>query len=212
MNERYSQYDFHRYCDVVRSRHSIIETLHANYGYPPYWKRENGLESMCKTIIEQQVSLTSARAVFNRFKSICPAIDATAILSLNCTDFVRAGITRQKTSYLLSLAEKLQQDPEFFHHLEDDSDDIVYQKLIALKGIGPWTANVYMLVALNRMNRYPENDIALIRSISKEAFHGEPLDNQTARQFIEQFAPMRSIACCYYYQAYIVRKRTEFIP
>ncbi|MBK8144155.1 MAG: hypothetical protein IPK62_03705 [Bacteroidetes bacterium] len=64
----YSKNSFKKHCDVVRSEHNAIEKLHLQYGYPPYWKRENGFESLCKTIIEQQVSLASAQSSFERLK------------------------------------------------------------------------------------------------------------------------------------------------
>jgi 3-methyladenine DNA glycosylase/8-oxoguanine DNA glycosylase len=86
------------------------------------------------------------------------------------------------------------------------------KKLISLKGIGHWTANVYMLVALNRIDIYPDFDVALINSIAHEIFDGNKIDNETAKEFITQFSPLQSIACLYFYHAYIVRKGIQFVP
>ena len=104
------------------------------------------------------------------------------------------------------------QEPDFFKVLKASTNETAKQKLISLKGIGPWTANVYMLVALNRLNIYPDHDVALMNSISHNAFDGKRIDNGQAKAYITLFDPVQSIACCYFYHDYIVRKKNEFIP
>lgn len=201
-----------RYCNRLRLQHPEIAALHAVYGYPPFWKRENSFESLCKTIIEQQVSLASAQSVFARLKASCPAFTPNHLLAMEEENWRNAGVTRQKTRYLRLLAETVAGEPRFFSRLETLSDHDARAKLLDVVGIGHWTANVYMLVALNRRNVYPDHDVALINSIAHEAFGGETIDNATAAAFIEQFRPLRSIACCYYYHAYILRKKVSYIP
>lgn len=208
----YSKNSFRKHCDAVRSKHKVIEKLHLQYGYPPYWKRENGFESLCKTIIEQQVSLASAQSSFERLKIFCGSINPMKLSSITIEEYRSCGITKQKASYLTLLSQRLLTEPDFFISLEKMKNQTAKEKLISLKGIGHWTANVYMLIALNRIDIYPDFDVALIKSIAHEIFDGNKMDNETAKEFIAQFSPLQSIACLYFYHAYIVRKGVRFVP
>lgn len=201
-----------KHCDQLRKSNALIARLHHTYGYPPYWKRPNNFESLCKTIIEQQVSLASAKSSFNRLKLYCKKIEPNIIASIDEDNFRSNGITKQKACYLKLLAERLIEEPHFFEFLESASNEMAKEKLMELKGIGNWTSNVFMLVALNRINVYPDFDVALINSIAYEEFGGAKVTNEIAKEFISQFDPIQSIAVCYYYHAYICRKKIEFIP
>lgn len=208
----YSKNTLKKHCDAVRSKHKVIEKLHLQYGYPPYWKRENCFESLCKTIIEQQVSLASAKSSYQKLKTFCGTINQLKLSSLNIDEYRICGITKQKANYLTLLAQRLLQEPDFFISIEKLDNKSAREKLISLKGIGHWTANVYMLVALNRIDIYPDFDVALINSIAHEIFDGNKIDNETAKEFITQFSPLQSMACLYFYHAYIVRKGIQFVP
>lgn len=210
--QTFSEQTYKNYCNALRQVHATIDALHAQYGYPPYWKRENSFESLCKTIIEQQVSLASAKSSYERLRMYCGRIEPLSLIRLTEEEYRSNGITKQKGRYLKLLSETLIKEPDFFQQVEKLDNNQAKEKLISLKGIGHWTANVYLLVALNRINLYPDFDVALINSIAYEAFAGEKIDNNTAKKFIAQFDPLQSIACCYFYHAYIVRKNIVFVP
>jgi len=208
----FSKHTFKKHCNALRVEHPIIASLHERDGYPPFWKRENNFVSLCKTIIEQQVSLASAKSSYERLERFCGEINPENILNVNEEQFRANGITRQKARYLKLLSERLISEPDFFASLTKLNNMEAKEKLISLKGIGHWTANVYMLVALNRRNIYPDFDVALINSIAHEAFEGRKISNDEAKQFMQAFDPLQSIATCYFYNAYIVRKKIVFVP
>ena len=208
----FSKHTFKKYCNVLKEEHPFIASMHERDGYPPFWKRENNFISLCKTIIEQQVSLASAKSSYDRLERFCGAITPQNLATLNEEQFRANGITKQKARYLKLLAELLISEPDFFEALATLDNEKARERLISLKGIGHWTANVYMLVALNRSNIYPDFDVALINSIAHEAFEGRKIDNEEAKRFIQAFDPLQSIATCYFYNAYIVRKKIVFVP
>ncbi len=115
-------------------------------------------------------------------------------------------------SYLHLLAQKVIEEPLYFKQLFLLSNDEAKLKLMTLKGIGNWTANVYLLVALNRVDIYPDFDVALIKSIAFETFGGMKIDNYIAKNYISKYSGLQSIACCYYYHAYIIRRNIKFEP
>ena len=208
----YSKNTFKNFCDVLQHQHPILSSLHLQYGYPPYWKRANHFESLCKTIIEQQVSLASARASYEKLHQYCGAITPQRLSTLTELEYRNCSVTKQKARYLTLLAERLLQQPDFFISLQKLNNESAKETLMSLKGIGHWTANVYILIALNRIDIYPDFDVALINSIAYEIFDGMKIDNETAKNYIAQFSPYKSIACLYFYHAYIVRKKVMFIP
>jgi DNA-3-methyladenine glycosylase II len=208
----FSKSTYKKYCNQLRNDHISIAKIHNEHGFPPFWKRENSFESMCKTIIEQQVSLASAKSSFERLKNKYRLIEPSNLARLSVDDFRECGITKQKANYIKLLSERLLLEPDFFDSLEKLDSESTKEKLISLKGIGHWTANVYLLVALNRRNIYPDFDVALINSIAYEEFGGKKMSNDEAKNWIENFNPLKSIACCYYYHAYIQRKKIVFTP
>lgn len=206
----FSKDTFQIHCDTLRRQFPNIERLHQQNGYPPYWKRPNNFESLCKTIIEQQVSLASAHSSYKRLKLYCHRIIPENVVGLSIEEFRLCGITRQKARYLNLLAQKVIEQPLYFKKLSRLNNDEAKLNLMTLKGIGNWTANVYLLVALNRVDIYPDFDVALIKSIAFETFGGIKIDNYIAKNYISKYSGRQSIACCYYYHAYILRKNIKF--
>ena len=91
----FSKNTLKKYCDELRNQHAVIHALHQQYGYPPYWKRSNEFESLCKTIIEQQVSLASAKSSYDRLKIYCGSVTPHALSVLNEEEFRSNGITKK---------------------------------------------------------------------------------------------------------------------
>jgi len=208
----YSKNTFKTHCDALQQQHAIISNIHSQFGYPPFWKRANHFESLCKTILEQQVSLASARSSYEKLNQFCETITPIRLSTLTELEYRNCGVTKQKARYLTLLAERVLQQPDFFNSLIKMDNESAKEMLMSLKGIGHWTANVYILIALNRMDIYPDFDVALINSIAYEIFDGKKIDNETAKNYIAQFSPYKSIACLYFYHAYTVRRKVMFIP
>lgn len=135
----------------------ILETL----GPPPLWPREPGFPTLVHIILEQQVSLASARAAFVR---LCAAIDPLIpedFLTLPDAELLTIGFSRQKTSYCRYLACALVSGDLDLTALSRTNDDDVKRELMKLKGIGHWTADIYLLMALRRWDIWPAGDLAL---------------------------------------------------
>jgi len=131
------------------------------HGLPPLWEREPGFITLIRIILEQQVSLASADAMFQRLKkNINPLSPATVITAGE--DFLRSfGVTRQKAAYFLNVAWAIQNKELDLDALGQESDDVAIEKLSSVKGIGPWTAKIYLLMALRRPDVWPAGDVAL---------------------------------------------------
>jgi 3-methyladenine DNA glycosylase/8-oxoguanine DNA glycosylase len=212
MDGRFTPKTFKRYCTILRKKFQVIDTIHQLHGFPPFWKRENSFLSLCKTIIEQQISLAAANSIYARFEECFGSIKPIQFQYITDEQFKQCGLTRQKSDYIRHVAKAFSEEPDLATLLESFSNEEVFKTLCSIKGIGKWTANVYMITALNRLDIYPHYDVALINSISKHAFENFQLTDEQACEYMEQFRPYRSIACCYFYHAYTATRSVRFIP
>jgi len=135
----------------------VLEKL----GTPPMWRRKQGFETLVRIILEQQVSLASADAMFRRLKESITPLTPVQTLKAGTQNLQSLGVTRQKTSYFLNVASAIQSRDLKLDKLAQMSDESAIRHLSSIKGIGPWTAQVYLLNALLRPDVWPAGDIAL---------------------------------------------------
>ncbi|HRI61788.1 MAG TPA: hypothetical protein PK228_18750 [Saprospiraceae bacterium] len=131
------------------------------YGYPPLWSREPGFSTLVHIILEQQVSLASANAAFQRLKNKLSVVEPAALLALDDTTLRDIGFSRQKTLYARALAETLLSRTFDLEKLATLGDDEVRTEMKRLKGIGDWTADIYLSECLLRTDVLPKGDIAM---------------------------------------------------
>jgi DNA-3-methyladenine glycosylase II len=132
------------------------------YGTPPLWAREPGFSTLVHIILEQQVSLASARAAFNKLQSALGDVTPASFLTLEDAQLKVIGFSWQKTRYGRELASAVLSgtlDLDALHALPDDA---VRAQLTTVKGIGQWTTDIYLLMALRRPDVFPKGDLALL--------------------------------------------------
>jgi DNA-3-methyladenine glycosylase II len=144
-----------------------LARIHANLGPPPLWEREPGFPTLVQIILEQQVSLASAKAAYVKLQQAAGAVTPKTFFMYNDDELKGFGFSRQKTAYCRGLAQSVlnnELDLDGLAFLEDAS---VRAALVNLKGIGPWTANIYLLMALLRPDIWPSGDLALAVAYQK---------------------------------------------
>ena len=134
-------------------------------GIPPLWDRPPGFITLIRIILEQQVSLISADAMYRRVCEHVVPLTAVNVLSLG-PDFLRSlGVTRQKSSYFINVALAIEQGELDLEKVGQADDETAIEMLGSVKGIGPWTAKIYLLMALCRPDVWPVGDIALATAV-----------------------------------------------
>lgn len=144
-----------------------LAAIYARRGFPPMWVREPGYATLFLTILEQQVSLKSAKAIYDKIARYLGEVTPESVLALGEKGLRGLGVTRQKSAYGVALACDLVEgrlDLDELVHMDDTS---AYRRLVALHGIGPWTANIYLLMALRRRDILPLGDLALDVTIQR---------------------------------------------
>jgi DNA-3-methyladenine glycosylase II len=137
------------------------------FGPPPMWAREPGFPTLIHIILEQQVSLASARAAYDRLLAEASPLTPARFLQLDDPTLKRIGFSRQKTRYGRELARVILDGDLNLAELDALDDEAVRSELIAIKGIGPWTAEIYLLMALRRPDAWPNGDLALANAAQR---------------------------------------------
>ena len=137
------------------------------FGTPPMWAREPGFPTLVHLILEQQVSLASAQAAFDRLRLAADPLTPSSFLRLDDAELLAVGFSRQKTRYARALATAVDDGSLDIEGLAALDDDDVDAALTALPGIGPWTATIYRLMVLLRPDAWPVHDIALAQALAE---------------------------------------------
>jgi DNA-3-methyladenine glycosylase II len=180
----------HRLTGADPALHGVVERL----GPPPLWARDPGFPTLVHLILEQQVSLASARAAYDRLLIAVDPLTPTAFLALDDGQLLAIGFSRQKTRYARGLATAVcdgSLDLAVLPLLDDEAVDVA---LTAVPGIGPWTATIYRLMVLLRPDAWPVHDIALAQAIAE--LDGLPA-RPTADEMLviaERWRPWRAVA------------------
>ncbi|MCZ6732988.1 MAG: DNA-3-methyladenine glycosylase 2 family protein [Gammaproteobacteria bacterium] len=136
-------------------------------GPPPMWVRKQGFSTLVYIILEQKVSIVSAKAVYQRLMDVMETPTPQEFLGLSDSELKLIGFSRQKMRYCRLLAESILTGVLDLSALRRMSDDAAHAKLTTMKGIGPWSADVYLLTALRRPDIWPSADIALAAAVQR---------------------------------------------
>jgi DNA-3-methyladenine glycosylase II len=180
------------------------------HGKPPFWHRPPGFATLSLFIVEQQVSLASAKAVFERLLDTLGRVSADTVLEAAPSVLAQVGLTRQKQRYLLELAGAVRSGRLDLDGLSEWPDEEVQHHLQAVPGIGRWTADVYLLSALRRPDVWPVGDRALQVGVREILDLDEVPDPDALERIGDTWRPYRSVAARLVWHAYLSsRNRTE---
>ena len=187
---------------AARDRH--LASIYFKHGVPPMWGRRPGFPTLLRIVLEQQVSLVSARAMFERLKSNVYPFTAEGFIQSGEAYLRSLGVTRQKAHYCVQVARAFTNGD--LRTIARMSDEDAHAALLGIKGVGPWTANIYLLMALRRPDIWPDGDIALASSVGRlRKMKVRPTFPQLAR-IAERWRPYRSVAARMLWQYYLAEQ------
>jgi DNA-3-methyladenine glycosylase II len=194
---------------TLAKRDKDLASILATHGPPPMWGRPPGFSTLVKIILEQQVSLASAASMHRRLKSNVAPFRPHRFVELGEPHFRSLGVTRQKTAYCLHLAECVLAGRLNLRALATMNDEQVKAALMQVKGIGSWSADIYLLMALRRPDVWPAGDLALVTAITDL----KKLKNRPTADLLEIMAdswrPFRSVAARMLWQYYLAKRSTK---
>lgn len=173
------------------------------FGPPPLWARRPGFSTLVRIILEQQVSLRSAAAAYAGLRAVAGRVTPSRVASICERDLRAAGLTRQKAAYCHGLASAIVAGGLDLGRLHQLSDDEVRSVLVELPGVGLWTADIYLLMALCRPDVWPSGDLALARALQRvKRLRRIPGDDRMSR-IAQTWSPWRAVAARVLWHFYI---------
>ena len=189
----------------VRDRH--LKLVVSKFGPPPLWEREEGFKTLIYIILEQQVSLASAKAAYDKLLKKIGSITSVNFLKLSDEELKLIGFSRQKTSYGRNLADAIITERLNLTELSDLDDAQAKEQLMNIKGIGPWTADIYLLMALGRPDIWPNGDIALASAVQKlRGIASRPSFEELNRMSLK-WKPWRAVAARILWHYYLSERK-----
>jgi DNA-3-methyladenine glycosylase II len=191
----------------LAARDEMLAGIHAAHGDPPLWRRATGFPTLVHIILEQQVSLKSAKSMLSRLEGAVQPFTPLRFIELGDAYFRSLGLTRQKSAYLLHLSASIESGELSFARLSRLTDEDARLVLTQIKGIGSWSADVYLLMAMRRADVWPAGDLALavaLKELMGLAKRPGPLELE---QLAERWRPHRAVAARMLWQYYLGRKK-----
>ena len=190
----------------LAEREPHLRTSFELYGIPPLWDRPQGFATLLQIILEQQVSLASAKACFDKLCVRVGELTPTALLECTDAELRADGFSRQKTAYGRHLAESILERRIDLDALSTLSDEAAKAELTKLKGVGEWTSDIYLLMALCRPDIMPKGDLAL--HIAWHKLSGEPRpETDEFLEIAERWRPYRSVAARMLWHFYLSERQ-----
>jgi DNA-3-methyladenine glycosylase II len=205
----FSASNFHSICDKLARKDKDLATAIKQYGYPPMWTRPNSFETLVHFILEQQVSLASALAALEKLRERIILITPERLIPLSDVELRACYFSRQKIIYVKSLARAIIDNQINLKEMETLSDARVREKLIALKGIGNWTIDVYLMFVLQHTDIFPVGDLAVrnaviaVKGLAKDASKEKILD------LANIWKPYRTVAAMILWHYYLKTRASK---
>ena len=193
--------------ELVKRDRDLAQIVHT-FGYPPSWQRKPGFATLIRIILEQQVSYASAKAAFKRLNDAVETLDPENFLTLNDDELKAIGFSRQKTRYGRILAQAVADRTLDLERLSNLDDDTIREELTKIKGIGDWTVDIYLMMALQRQDVFPAKDLAVaiaVKEIKNLATRPKAAELVEIAQI---WQPYRAIATKILWHYYLNRKST----
>ncbi|HEX8636787.1 MAG TPA: hypothetical protein VF692_01895 [Pyrinomonadaceae bacterium] len=194
-------------CENLSAGDPDLGFIYQTYGAPPLWKREATFATLVHIILEQQVSLAAALSAFNKLKEKLVEITPQGVLSLSDEELKAAYFSRQKTVYVRELARTVLDGNLDLQQLETLPDAEVKRELKKIKGVGDWTADIYLLMALLRPDVMPKGDLALHVAWKRLKKLERAPDSDEFQQIAEKWKPLRAAAARLLWHFYLSERR-----
>ena len=192
-------------CRHLARRDRVMKKLIPKFGEARLRSRGDAFTTLARSIVGQQISVKAAQAVWERFASLVEApvthLPPQAVQLLDAPILRSAGLSARKAEYLLDLARHFAGGAVRVDSWQQMDDEAIITELVAIRGIGRWTAEMFLIFHLMRPNVMPLDDLGLLKGISLNYFSGEPVSRAEAREVGEAWVPFRSVATWYIWRS-----------
>ncbi|MGI4727072.1 MAG: DNA-3-methyladenine glycosylase family protein [Janthinobacterium lividum] len=202
----FTQQNYQQLCDELAARDASFIDIISSYGYPPFWSRPNTFESLIHIILEQQVSVASGLAALQKLQNKLEIVSAENLLALSDEELKACYFSRQKTVYARDLARNILNGNLILAELKLLPDEEIRRKLTAIKGIGNWTTDIYLMFILHRTDVFPSGDLAAVNALKRIKNLSKDTEKERLLHMSEAWKPYRTIATMLLWHEYLSRR------
>jgi DNA-3-methyladenine glycosylase II len=188
-------------CKHLVKKDRVMKRLIPQFGEACLQSRGDAFVTLARSIVGQQVSVKAAQTVWDRFALLPRKITPANVLKLKVDDMRAAGLSARKVEYIVDLALHFDNGALHVKKWSEMTDDAIIEELVAIRGIGRWTAEMFLMFHLMRPNVLPLDDLGLINGISHNYFSGEAVSRSEAREVAAAWAPYCSVATWYIWRS-----------
>ncbi len=196
-------------CDWCIHIESKLAPVISSFGYPPFWHREPNFATLILTILEQQVSLASAKASFNKLVDRIGLVTPENLFNLKDEELKTCYFSRQKIVYSKNLASEIITGQLDLNELNKLKEPEIRSVLIKIKGIGNWTIDMYLLMSLHFADIFPPGDLATIKSVYELDLVPTTFSKEEIVNFMKKFSPFQSVATYILWHNYIEKRKLK---
>jgi DNA-3-methyladenine glycosylase II len=188
-------------CKYLSKKDRVLKRLIPQFGDACLQSRGDAFTTLARSIVGQQISVKAAQSVWDRFAKLPRKMTAGNVLKLKVDDMRAAGLSARKIEYLVDLALHFDSGAIHVDAWREMGDEDIIAELVGIRGIGRWTAEMFLIFHLMRPNVLPLDDIGLITGISKNYFSGEAVSRSDAREVAAAWNPFCSVATWYIWRS-----------
>jgi DNA-3-methyladenine glycosylase II len=188
-------------CKHLAKKDRVMRRLIPQFGDVCLESRGDAFVTLARSIVGQQISVKAAQSVWDRFASLSKSLTPANVLKLKVDDMRASGLSARKVEYLVDLALHFSNGTVHTRQWADMDDEAIIDELVAIRGIGRWTAEMFLIFYLLRPNVLPLDDVGLINGISHNYFSGEAVSRSDAREVASAWAPYCSVATWYIWRS-----------
>jgi len=192
-------------CRHLTKRDRVMKKLIPQFGEARLQSKGDAFTTLARSIVGQQISVKAAQSVWERFVAVVGGpssrLAPSVVMQLSVDSLRGAGLSARKAEYLLDLARHFDAGSVHVRQWQQMDDQAIIDELVAIRGIGRWTAEMFLIFHLMRPDVMPLDDIGLIKGISQNYFSGEPVSRAEAREVGDAWSPFRSVATWYIWRS-----------
>lgn len=188
-------------CKHLMKKDRVMKRLIPQFGDACLQTRGDAFVTLARSIVGQQISVKAAQTVWDRFVLLPRKLDPASVLKLKIDDMRAAGLSARKVEYLVDLALHFENGALHVKAWETMDDEAIIEELVAIRGIGRWTAEMFLIFHMMRPNVLPLDDVGLISGISSNYFSGDVVSRSDAREVAAAWAPYASVATWYIWRS-----------
>ena len=188
-------------CGHLMRKDRVLKKLIPQFGDAILESRGDAFVTLARSIVGQQISVKAAQSVWDRFAKLSRKLSPAGVLKLKVDDMRAAGLSARKVEYLVDLALHFDSGAVHVGDWQQMDDEAIIAELVAIRGIGRWTAEMFLIFHLMRPNVLPLDDVGLINGISRSYFSGEPVSRSDVREVAQAWQPYCTVATWYIWRS-----------